>query len=308
MEPSPPPGDSHARKPFWHLRQPAIPTRALVLSFGALLVPVLATLFVPEYGTDYGVLLWLLSLLPAFLLAFYRGWRGVSRALAAGMGVLVLVQLLLLAAGRQVGNWPLLVGVTLAYVAIAIAVGFLSEMLHRERITAEKLALTDELTEIPNRRYVRLFLEREFAAAQRGRSLVVIFFDLDRFKQYNDRFGHHAGDEALRIFARVLQSQTRSMNLSGRWGGEEFVSVVSSCEIPGALTFLERVKKAFREARLPHGTLTVSAGVAAYDDGMRTPDDLLQAADSVLYEAKRGAGDAVRVYGMHDRGWSVGQA
>jgi diguanylate cyclase (GGDEF)-like protein len=271
--------------------------RALVLSFGTLLVPVLATLFIPAQGTEYGVLLWLLSLLPAFLLAFYRGWRGVTRALAAGMGVLVVVQLLLLGIGRQVGNWPLLVGVTLAYLGIALAVGFLSEMLHRERIRAEKLALTDELTDIPNRRYVRVFLEREFAAAQRGRSLVVVYFDLDRFKQYNDRFGHHAGDEALRVFARVLHTQTRSMNLSGRYGGEEFVSVVSSCEIPGALIFVERVKKAFREAELPHGQLTASAGVAAYDPGMKTPDDLLRAADTVLYEAKRGAGDAVRVYG-----------
>src|SRR5690606_28463495 len=96
---------------------------------------------------------------------------------------------------------------------------------------------------------------------------------------------------------RVLQSQTRSMNLSGRWGGEEFVAVVSSCEIPGALIFVERVKKAFAEAALPHGRLTVSAGVAAWDAGMQTPDHLLQAADTVLYEAKRGAGDAVRVYG-----------
>jgi diguanylate cyclase (GGDEF)-like protein len=271
--------------------------RALVLSFGTLLVPVLATLFIPAQGTEYGVLLWLLSLLPAFLLAFYRGWRGVTRALAAGMAVLVVVQLLLLGIGRQVGNWPLLVGVTLAYLGIALAVGFLSEMLHRERIRAEKLALTDELTDIPNRRYVRVFLEREFAAAQRGRSLIVVYFDLDRFKQYNDRFGHHAGDEALRVFARVLHTQTRSMNLSGRYGGEEFVSVVSSCEIPGALIFVERVKKAFREAELPHGQLTASAGVAAYDPDMKTPDDLLRAADTVLYEAKRGAGDAVRVYG-----------
>lgn len=292
------PSDEHrAQKPFWYLGQPAIPLRALVLSFSALLVPVLATLFVPDQGTDYGVLLWLLSLLPAFLLAFYRGWRGVSRALAAGMGALVLVQLLLLALGRQVGNWPLLVGVTLAYVAIALALGFLSEMLHRERIRAEQLALTDELTEIPNRRYLRVFLEREFAAAQRGRSLVVVFFDIDRFKQYNDRFGHHAGDEALRVFARVLQAQTRSMNLSGRYGGEEFVSVVSSCEIHGALIFVERVKKALREAKLPHGTLTVSAGVAAFDTSMKVPDDLLRAADAMLYEAKRGAGDAVRVFG-----------
>ncbi|MGH7507120.1 MAG: GGDEF domain-containing protein [Longimicrobiales bacterium] len=290
--------ESNPTSTFWPLGAPTIPAGVLVLAFSALLVPVAATLFVPGRGEDYGVLFWLLSLLPAFLLAFYRGWRGVTRALAAGMAVLVFVQLLLMALGRQVGNWPLLVGVTIAYVGIALAVGFLSEMLHRERIRAEKLALTDELTDIPNRRYVRVFLQTEFAAAQRGRPLVVVFFDLDRFKHYNDRYGHHAGDEALRTFGRVLRSQTRSMNLSGRYGGEEFVSVLSSCEIAGALIFIDRIKKNFREAELPHGRLTVSAGVAAYDPSMPTPEDLMRAADAVLYEAKRGAGDAVRVHGQ----------
>lgn len=288
--------ESNAGGPFWYLGAPTIPFGILALAFSALLVPVAATLVVPESGADFGVLLWLLSLLPAFLLAFYRGWRGVTRALAAGMGILIAVQLILLLLGRRVGNWPLLVGVTLAYLGIALAVGFLSEMLHRERIRAEKLALTDELTDIPNRRYLRLYLQTEFAAAQRGRPLVVVYFDIDRFKQYNDRYGHHAGDDALRTFGQVLLSQTRSMNLSGRYGGEEFVSVLSSCEVAGALVFVDRIKKKFGEAELPHGRLTVSAGVAAFDASMQTPDDLLRAADTVLYEAKRGAGDAVRVH------------
>jgi diguanylate cyclase (GGDEF)-like protein len=168
-------------------------------------------------------------------------------------------------------------------------------MLHRERGRVEKLALTDELTDIPNRRHLRLYLETEFAAAQRGRPLVVVFFDLDRFKQYNDRYGHHAGDDALRLFAGVLQGQTRSMNLSGRFGGEEFVSVLSSCDVAGALVFVERIKKHLREADFPHGRITVSAGIAAYAPTMKDPDDLLRAADAVLYEAKRGEGDGVRV-------------
>jgi diguanylate cyclase (GGDEF)-like protein len=291
------PADRSHAPPFRFLGQPSIPTGAVALSFSALLVPVLATLFVPAHGNDFGVLLWLVSLLPAFLLAYYRGWRGATWALAAGIAVLVVVQLLLLRLGRQVGNWPLLVGVTIAYVCIALGVGFLTEMLHRERSRVEKLALTDELTDIPNRRHLRVYLETEFAAAQRGRALVVVFFDLDRFKQYNDRFGHHAGDLALRAFAGVLQGQTRSMNLSGRYGGEEFVSVLSSCDVAGALVFVERVKKRFLETELPHGKITVSAGIAAYDPAMTEPDDILRAADAALYEAKRGTGDEVRVAG-----------
>ncbi|MGH7552598.1 MAG: GGDEF domain-containing protein [Longimicrobiales bacterium] len=283
-------------KPIWYLGEPVLPFSVILLAFSALLVPVLATLIVPTQDNEYGVILWLLSLVPAFMLAFYRGWSGVATALGIGMAVLVLVQVLLIVAGRRLGNWPLLVGVTVAYLGIALAIGFLSELLHRERMRAEKLALTDELTGLPNRRYIRLFLETEFAAARRGRSLVVVFFDLDGFKQYNDRYGHNSGDDALQTFACVLQSQTRTMNLSGRYGGEEFVSVLSSCEIPGALIFVDRIKKVLEVTQPKVGKLTVSAGVAAYHPSMRAPEDLIAAADEALYEAKRHSVDLVRVY------------
>lgn len=283
-------------QPVWYLGQPSIPLSSLVLAFSVLSVPVVATLFIPTQQSDYQIVLWLLSLVPAFLLAYYRGWQGVATALIVGMAVLALVQVVLAVLGERLGNWPLLVGITIAYLGIALAIGFLSEMLHRERMRAEKLALTDELTDLPNRRYLRLFLETEFAAARRGRSLVVVFFDLDRFKQYNDRYGHHAGDEALKAFASVLHTQTRTMNLSGRYGGEEFVSILSSCEIPGALIFVDRIKKKLRETPLQVGALTVSAGVAAYHPGMSSPEDLLAAADEALYEAKRSSVDFVRIY------------
>lgn len=285
------------RGPVWYLSEPAVPVRAVILSFGALLVPAFATLAIPDQSADYELLLWLFSLMPAFFLAYYRGWRGVTVALAAGMAVIVLVQVVLILTGGRVVNMPLLVGVTTAFIAISLAVGVLTEVLHRERMRAERLALTDELTDLPNRRYVRLVLDREVAAARRGRPLSVVFFDLDRFKQYNDRYGHHAGDEALRTFASVLSRQTRATDISGRWGGEEFVAVLAQCEAPGALVFVERVKRCFRETPLTVGALTVTAGIAAFHfDTMETSDDLLTAADTVLYEAKRAALDDVRVW------------
>lgn len=285
------------RGPVWYLGRPALPTRAVILSFAALLVPAFSTLVIPEQSADYELLLWLLSLLPAFFLAYYRGWRGVTLALAAGMAVLVLVQVILIVTGGRVSNVSLLVGVTTAYIAISLAVGVLTEVLHRERMRAERLALTDELTDLPNRRYVRLVLDREFAAARRGRALSVVFFDLDRFKQYNDKYGHHAGDDALKTFAEVLKRQTRATDISGRWGGEEFVAVLTQCEAPGALVFVERVKRSFRETALKKGALTVTAGIASFHKPtMEKQDDLLEAADTVLYEAKRAALDDVRVW------------
>ncbi len=286
----------HTPGPVWYLGRPALPVRAVVLSFAALLVPAFSTLFVPESSAEPEVLLWLLSLLPAFFLAYYRGWRGVTLALAAGMAMLLLVQVVLVMNGGYLVNASMLVGVVTAYIAISLAIGVLTEVLHRERMRAERLALTDELTDLPNRRYVRLVLEREFAAAKRGRPCTIVFFDLDRFKQYNDRYGHHAGDDALHQFGKVLGRQTRATDISGRWGGEEFVAVLAMCEAPGALVFVERVKRAFRETPLSKGALTVTAGVAAYHPSMESADELLAAADSVLYEAKRAALDDVRIF------------
>jgi diguanylate cyclase (GGDEF)-like protein len=147
-----------------------------------------------------------------------------------------------------------------------------------------QLSLTDPLVELPNRRQLDLVLEREFAAALRGRSACIVLYDLDRFKEYNDRHGHQAGDEALIRFGRVLQEETRSMNLAARYGGEEFAVVLSGTGRLGGRHHAERVRR--RMLREFGGELTVSAGVAEVRPGMRTPADLVVAADRALYRAK----------------------
>ena len=283
-------------RPVWYLGRPKVPRRAVVLSLVALVIPIGATLIVPEETEEYQALVWLLLLVPAFLLAYFRGWRGVAAALALGMVVMVGVQTILVIWGHGPTHPALMIGVTVAYVLIALGVGFLSDQLHQARMVAEELALTDDLTALPNRRYVSLILEREFAAAQRGRPLVVASFDLDRFKDYNDRYGHNAGDDALRAFGHVLATLTRTMNISGRWGGEEFLGILSSSDITGALVFVERVRARLRETPLQKGAVTVSVGIAAFSPAMRSIEDLLIAADVALYEAKGAGPDTVRVY------------
>ena len=288
--------DSNVRKPVWYLGRPMMPRRAIALSAVALAVPVFASVVLPQSVEEYELLVWLLLLVPAFLLAYFRGWRGVTTAMAIGMVVMVSVQIGLALLGFPAPNLPLLIAVVVAYMLIAIGIGMLSDRLHTERMRAEELALTDELTGLPNRRYVRLTLEREFAAARRGRPLVLIYFDLDRFKQYNDRHGHSAGDEALRAVADALSTQTRAMNISGRWGGEEFLCVLSSAEIAGALVYVERVKARLRELPLEAGAITMSCGLASFQPGMRSPEDLIAAADAALYEAKAAGLDSLRVH------------
>ena len=164
--------------------------------------------------------------------------------------------------------------------AIAVA----NARLH-EQITG--LSMTDPLTGLPNRRHLEMFLEKEFAAARRGRRLSCIIFDLDNFKGYNDTAGHQAGDEALHAFAEVLLAQTRAMNLAARYGGDEFITILADADRAGALKHAERIAEAVEEHELlAAANIRASAGVATYEPNMRSPADLIRAADSDLYARK----------------------
>lgn len=165
------------------------------------------------------------------------------------------------------------------------------------RLHAEvrSLSLTDPLVRLPNRRHLDLFLQTEFGAAQRGRPLCVVLFDLDRFKDYNDTHGHYAGDQALLRFAAILTHGTRSMNLAARYGGEEFVAVLSQSTPDGAYIYADRIRAAVENEF--EGKLTVSAGLAGYDDAYATPADMISAADAALYRAKQAGRNRVETVG-----------
>jgi diguanylate cyclase (GGDEF)-like protein len=153
----------------------------------------------------------------------------------------------------------------------------------------QTLSLTDPLTKLPNRRHLEMHLAREFAAAQRGRRIAVVLFDLDNFKQYNDAFGHLAGDGVLEAMGEVLSGETRAMNLVARYGGDEFVSVLSDTSLEGARLHAARVAEqvAKHPALGPHG-IGVTSGVAVFVPGMENVRDLIRAVDEDMYRAKAG--------------------
>ena len=272
-----------------------VPPRALVISAAAFGVPMFAALGAPEALGEYGALLWLLAVIPAFLLAYHRGWRGAATALAFGMASLSVTQVVATAMNIELPN--ILLGVVVAYIGITLGIGGMAEQMHRDKGTVERMAYTDGLTRLPNRRHIKLFLENEFAAAGRGRLLSAVLFDLDHFKQYNDRFGHAVGDEALRVFADVLARSTRRMNLSGRLGGEEFLTVLADTSSEGAMVFAERVRTVLKGHLLGDPPLSVSAGVVTFHPGMRSADEFLAAADHALYQAKHAGRDRVKMFG-----------
>jgi len=150
------------------------------------------------------------------------------------------------------------------------------------------LSLTDPLTDLPNRRHLDMHLRREVAAARRGRRVCVVLFDLNDFKGHNDRLGHVVGDKILRHFARILLSETRAMNLAARYGGDEFISVLTDIPRSGAESHAKRVmERVASHKELSGYGLTVSYGIAEFDPvRMFETEDLVEEADRDLYQAK----------------------
>ena len=264
-------------KPEWHFGSPTISVRAILISALALTVPVAASVTGGGEPGRFEALLWLSALIPGFLLAYYRGWSGVATGLAFAMFGFSVTQVYLIVASDRLPDWPYMLAITGALALGSLVAGAVTDRLHAERERAERLALIDPVTDLPNRRYFDVILGKEFAAAERGRDLVLVVFDVDDLQAIQDRHGREAGDDVLKAFADVLRSYTRSMNLSARLEAGEFISLVSASTIDGALVFVRRVQDV---------RVTVSAGVAAYHDGMSEPRDLLAAADRALSRAR----------------------
>jgi diguanylate cyclase (GGDEF)-like protein len=152
-------------------------------------------------------------------------------------------------------------------------------------------AMTDPLTELPNRRYAMKRLKAEWDSSSRtSRPLSVVLADIDHFKRVNDVYGHDAGDEVLREVAALLRRRGRSGEVLCRVGGEEFLSIDMACTAEEAASSAERLRKAIEglEIRYPgfEGNVTLSLGVAQRTEDMTCFDDLIKAADEALYAAK----------------------
>jgi len=160
-------------------------------------------------------------------------------------------------------------------------------------------AVRDPLTGLYNRRYMQEFLDHELHSARRKhRPLAVMMLDLDHFKRYNDNFGHTAGDQALAAIGEILLRSVRADDVACRYGGEEFALILPECSLRQATVRAEEIRTLLREycARRNDETtdaLTISIGVAAFDETTDRVDLLLKFADDALYQAKRAGRDRV---------------
>ena len=175
--------------------------------------------------------------------------------------------------------------------------------LGRYRAELAKLARTDALTQLANRRSLEEDLRMLDARSQRyGRPYCAAICDVDHFKTYNDTLGHQAGDEALRAVAAKLAAEVRASDGVYRYGGEEFVLVLPEQSLQTARAAVERVRAAVEQLAIPHpgrgpgGVVTMSFGIAGFRPGLTTTaEDLLEQADAALYEAKEAGRNRVAV-------------
>jgi diguanylate cyclase (GGDEF)-like protein len=163
--------------------------------------------------------------------------------------------------------------------------------LEKELEAAKKESKEDFLTKLYNKRALDEFMELKEAEFKRyGRNFSIVMFDIDHFKNVNDTFGHEAGDAVLSAFAKILKKECRNVDVVGRFGGEEFLALLSETDTQGGVIFAQKVRKHVQKARFMYKgkriQVTVSCGVSERAKHISLKATL-NSADEYLYKAKR---------------------
>jgi two-component system cell cycle response regulator len=169
-----------------------------------------------------------------------------------------------------------------------------NERLFRE---IERLAMTDQLTGLYNRRKLMESLEMEVERAQRyGRPLSLIMIDLDDLKGINDTHGHAAGDKVLQLVAGAIKEQIRIVDVPARIGGDEFIIVLPEAELDTATLVAKRVSKQIFETPLENTRISISVGIGQWLPTHNSITGFLHTVDQALYQAKRAGGKKIFAY------------
>jgi len=180
---------------------------------------------------------------------------------------------------------------------------WISQTLDHQRLSAsvEKLAITDDLTQVYNYRFLKSALRREIKRAGRFKQdLSILMVDVDNLKGYNDRHGHLRGSFLLKQIAARFVSQVRSFDLIAKYGGDEFTIILPQTDREGAGVVAERMRMSVEQHDFPFapaGTMTVSIGVAVFPEDANDAHALVMASDRALYTAKRQGRNRVELGG-----------
>jgi diguanylate cyclase (GGDEF)-like protein len=215
-------------------------------------------------------------------------WRGsiISMPLKVGETVVGVMNLARITVGGFSTSELRLLSLLSDQAAVAISNASLHQMISRQ-------AYSDTLTGLPNRRALDERLEEEVAAARRNNySFAVIMMDLDGFKAVNDTYGHSTGDDVLRVVFNQMARGVRNTDFLARYGGDELTLILSQTEMSSAQIVSEKILDGIRRLKykLPDGRrlkLGISGGIAIFPVHARNASDLLRAADTALYQAKK---------------------
>ncbi len=172
--------------------------------------------------------------------------------------------------------------------------------LREELQVAQREAMTDGLTGIPNRKFFDMHLRQAVMDAMASdKTLSLLMVDIDFFKKFNDEHGHQIGDEVIKLVARVLQSSIKGQDVAARYGGEEFSIILPDTTLPNAVSVGEHIRKSMASRKIirrnsgkTFGNITLSIGAAQYEPG-EAMSSLIERADGALYQAKEGGRNLV---------------
>ncbi len=267
---------------------------------GGFLLLIIVRLLSHAFGFSLGYLYLTLICLSGFWFGI-RG--GIISAAAASLIFYIEVNIFTLWPMREVVVKSMYMRMAFFF-AGGIAMSCLSEMDRKLREKLKELARYDELTECVNFRWIMEILENEITRCRRyNKEMAVIMIDIDHFKDINDRYGHVAGNRVLKEFAAVVRANVRSVDIVGRYGGEEFLVVLPEANHGQALRVLQRVKDKVLEMKVPLAVreneakpaVHFSAGIASFPLNGKGYEELINVADKALYQAKAGGRDRIVV-------------
>lgn len=242
---------------------------------------------------------------------------GLLGVLATSIGYLQLPDLAGIAAAESANRQ--MVVVAIMAITITSYIYMKRQLIYEQEML--RMSNTDELTGVFNRRALLNELEKRINESMRhGNDLSLILFDIDDFKSVNDRFGHQAGDDILKRITRVCQQWLRMADLIGRYGGEEFLVLCPNTSISGAKVLAERIRSAVEETdflyRKNSLRVTISCGItelvnhlykpAGQQNEIELAHDLIDAADSAMYNAKNSGKNTIVAYEPHPREKKLG--
>jgi len=279
------------------------PATALVLSGLVLTVTATASVLWPESIRGYPSLVWVLAVIPAFLLAYYKRWHGSAISLGTATILIGVLEAGSSLATTSAITWWLSGVVVVVLIAVSLGAGFVSDAHRRHALDAFKLANADPLTGLANRSVFEILLEKEFAAGRWGRRCWVVMIEIDGLEQHNDGQHPQAGDQTLFVVGVVLKCFARSVDLACRYGRDKFMVLLPGAGLRRAVSFAKEVTWDVASQFTGSGKqITVSCGVASQDGSMTHYSQVVELAESALYTAQRVGGNRVAV-GQYAAGW-----